>query len=221
MTFPWLPFFFVSIWKTAKALIRGVAASPRLPFSSSPLLLFSLSWLLVPLAFFSISGSKLPGYILPAVPAAIILTSLVVFGLVERSAGWRNIVLTTAVTTLLGIVALLIFAVPKFADSDSVKSLIAAANERGFTAQRVMMVYTLSHNAEFYAPGRLLRNDNGKQRTFYHVDDLLPFLAKENSGSALVLVPVEHVNVLTRDDRIKSEMIRDNTELAIVAISLK
>ncbi len=35
--------------------------------------LFALAWLIVPLGFFSVSGSKLPGYILPAVPAAALL----------------------------------------------------------------------------------------------------------------------------------------------------
>ena len=35
--------------------------------------LFLLSWLIVPVAFFSISRSKLPGYILPAVPAGALL----------------------------------------------------------------------------------------------------------------------------------------------------
>jgi 4-amino-4-deoxy-L-arabinose transferase-like glycosyltransferase len=34
---------------------------------------FSLAWLLMPVVFFSFSGSKLPGYILPALPAATLL----------------------------------------------------------------------------------------------------------------------------------------------------
>jgi 4-amino-4-deoxy-L-arabinose transferase-like glycosyltransferase len=36
---------------------------------------FALAWLVVPVAFFSISGSKLPGYILPAVPGAALLAA--------------------------------------------------------------------------------------------------------------------------------------------------
>ena len=35
--------------------------------------LFALVWLIVPVAFFSLSGSKLPGYILPALPGAALL----------------------------------------------------------------------------------------------------------------------------------------------------
>jgi 4-amino-4-deoxy-L-arabinose transferase-like glycosyltransferase len=34
---------------------------------------FSLAWLVLPIVFFSFSGSKLPGYILPAAPAAALL----------------------------------------------------------------------------------------------------------------------------------------------------
>jgi 4-amino-4-deoxy-L-arabinose transferase-like glycosyltransferase len=39
----------------------------------SRLRLFALAWLIVPIAFFSLSGSKLPGYILPALPGALLL----------------------------------------------------------------------------------------------------------------------------------------------------
>jgi 4-amino-4-deoxy-L-arabinose transferase-like glycosyltransferase len=44
-------------------------ASPR----SSRADLFLLAWLFIPLAFFSLAGSKLPGYILPCVPPLAIL----------------------------------------------------------------------------------------------------------------------------------------------------
>jgi 4-amino-4-deoxy-L-arabinose transferase-like glycosyltransferase len=37
--------------------------------------LFLLLWILVPIVFFSISRAKLPGYILPAIPAAALLTA--------------------------------------------------------------------------------------------------------------------------------------------------
>ncbi len=35
--------------------------------------MFALAWLLIPLAFFSFSGSKLPGYILPVLPAGALI----------------------------------------------------------------------------------------------------------------------------------------------------
>ncbi|MFT3746379.1 MAG: glycosyltransferase family 39 protein [Pyrinomonadaceae bacterium] len=220
MTFPWVPLFFAAAWKGIKGLFRFAPAF-RPAETASPLLLYSFCCLSVPLVFFSISGSKLPGYILPAVPAAIIMVALMAHSLAETSRKWQKIILTTATITLVGIVALLIFAVPKFADADSVKTLIAEANSRGFASQRVLMVYTLSHNAEFYAAGRLLRDETGKQRTFYHVEDLLPYLAQEPQKAALVLIPIEHLAVLTKDTRITTQVIKDNTELAIVEIVIK
>jgi hypothetical protein len=40
---------------------------------SKPYIAFALVWFLVPLVFFSFSSSKLPGYILPSLPAAALL----------------------------------------------------------------------------------------------------------------------------------------------------
>lgn len=225
MVFPWTAFFFAAVWRAMRGFFRRRGAASReereIASAANPLQLFAYSWLLVPLVFFSLSGSKLPGYILPSVPAAIIITSVFVFELVETGKRWRKAVISIFIATLLGVAALLIFAVPKFADADSVKSLISAADARGFAERRVFMVYTLSHNAEFYAAGRLLRDETGKQKTFYRVEDLVPVLGHENANSALALVPVERLALLQRDERIKTEIIEDNTELAIVAISLK
>jgi 4-amino-4-deoxy-L-arabinose transferase-like glycosyltransferase len=49
---------------------RGDAPDVELQFR-----IFACSWLTVPLLFFSISRSKLPGYILPALPAGVVLLS--------------------------------------------------------------------------------------------------------------------------------------------------
>ena len=43
------------------------------PDKNNPLVRFALSWLIAPLLFFSLSETKLPGYILPVVPAFAIL----------------------------------------------------------------------------------------------------------------------------------------------------
>ena len=45
----------------------------RASFVENRFRLFALAWLVVPLAFFSLSGSKLPGYVLPALPGAMLL----------------------------------------------------------------------------------------------------------------------------------------------------
>ncbi|MFN2501298.1 MAG: ArnT family glycosyltransferase, partial [Pyrinomonadaceae bacterium] len=86
MTLPWLPFFLVGVWKSLSGAVRGLRSLPTSsPSSFSPLMVFAFSWLIVPLVFFSFSGSKLPGYILPAVPAAVVISSVYIFDLVSRS----------------------------------------------------------------------------------------------------------------------------------------
>jgi len=63
---PWTVFAMVS----AVACLRGRMRQPRQGSVSPPTLsLFLLIWGLAPVLFFSLSQSKLPGYILPAVPA--------------------------------------------------------------------------------------------------------------------------------------------------------
>ena len=236
MTIPWLPFFFAAIWDFAKKIfyhratenteMNGenslpirVSASPRRFFSPSPLLLFSFSWLTVPLVFFSFSGSKLPGYILPAVPAAIILSAEYIWRLVrkrESRAVWIQIF--TGATFAIVIVAL-ISVFPWFAETDSVKSLIAAADARGMTNEKVLTLHTISHNAEFYAAGRLLRSEDGKQKKLLGTTEVLEEIRRENGKPVLVLVPLEYLKQLTGSNLIRTEVLKENGELAIVYAS--
>src|SRR5258707_4311336 len=50
-------------WKERRELFQSEDALPA----------FLVIWLIVPIAFFSFSASKLPGYILPALPAGTLL----------------------------------------------------------------------------------------------------------------------------------------------------
>ncbi|MGI9036375.1 MAG: ArnT family glycosyltransferase [Pyrinomonadaceae bacterium] len=74
MTIPWLPFFLASIWNFAKFQISNFkfqVSKSKISFHSpltihhSPLMkrlsIFAFAWMIVPLVFFSLSGSKLPG----------------------------------------------------------------------------------------------------------------------------------------------------------------
>jgi len=63
-----LPWTGALVWTVVRGSARN-AASKRL----SPQSLFLLSWTLFVVLFFSLSQSKLPGYILPAVPALVLL----------------------------------------------------------------------------------------------------------------------------------------------------
>jgi 4-amino-4-deoxy-L-arabinose transferase-like glycosyltransferase len=74
-TLPWT-------WFTITALVESIWTSIQLlrrkesfDEENSGFRIFLLVWIFVPIVFFSISRAKLPGYILPAVPGAAILTA--------------------------------------------------------------------------------------------------------------------------------------------------
>jgi len=68
LALPWTAFLIDGLLLQTKRLLARVPSSRSGRLNS--LLLFSLAWILFPLVFFSLSSSKLPGYMLPAVPAA-------------------------------------------------------------------------------------------------------------------------------------------------------
>src|ERR1044071_5195190 len=63
---PWTAFLCAALWNARRWQWRSAEASGKLR-------VFAFAWLVVPVAFFSLSGSKLPGYILPALPGAALL----------------------------------------------------------------------------------------------------------------------------------------------------
>src|SRR5436190_11663185 len=218
MTVPWLPFFIISIWRWTKELFtrKNIETSDR-DTNSRPLQLFALAWIAVPLLFFSLSGSKLPGYILPALPGAVALTGIFVFEFVRRSAKRRALVFTIAAATLIAIMVLVTFVVPKYADRESVKRLIEKANDAGYRSSKVVNFQNISHNAEFYAAGRLVREPDGKQKRFDNAKELTAFVESLESP-ALVLVPVEKSSEILASKYFNSDMIGENGDLAIIAI---
>ena len=225
MTLPWLPFFLASIWTLAKRFFQR-ANDRETPTETSivnhsSLITFAASWLLVPLVFFSFSGSKLPGYILPALPAALVLTATAVFKFVQTSERRKTILQALAFTVFAVVALLLQFVVPDFAERDSVKNLIDATNAKGYATQRIVNLYTVSHNAEFYAPERLVRGDDGKSKRYDDFSELIKNLESENGQEILVLVLHGALKEITGNDSVKSEVLADNGETAIVVVKLK
>lgn len=218
MTFPWLPIF-------AAAIVRGVKDGYRrlgnANESLSPIVIFGFAWLLVPLVFFSLSGSKLPGYILPAVPGAILLTALYFFGLAEKKVEWRIAGLAAGASTLAVCAVLLITVVPNFAAGDTVKWLLQKADTLGYTSEQVLSFHSTSHNAEFYAAGRLVRDQTDKQRLYWATAELRNDIAALGGKPVLVFVRLEHVALLRSDPTLDVETIADNGETAITRVSLK
>jgi len=68
LALPWSAFLIQALGKVRSWLWRGND-------SLSIVRVFSLAWLAMPIIFFSFSGSKLPGYILPALPAVAFLVA--------------------------------------------------------------------------------------------------------------------------------------------------
>jgi 4-amino-4-deoxy-L-arabinose transferase-like glycosyltransferase len=82
-TLPWIVFTLPALVEVVRSSVNrlrgtksaGIANGTANENGEDWLPLFLLLWIGVPIIFFSISRSKLPGYILPAVPAAAVLTA--------------------------------------------------------------------------------------------------------------------------------------------------
>jgi len=103
---PWTVFAIVAISQSVSDWWRnGLAVKSENSFS-----LFLLIWLVVPIVFFSISQSKLPGYILPAVPAGALLVAEYIrtHYAKEKSPGLWQIIVHAIVASGLSVPALMI-----------------------------------------------------------------------------------------------------------------
>ena len=228
MTIPWLPFFFVGMWRSIRKVVQsasvnshrsdGDSTSHMAHGMSARLILFAFSWMLLPLVFFSFSGSKLPGYILPALPPAIVFASCAISEFVSKRPKSAAVIQAMAIATFLLVIALLIFVVPKFADEDSVKRLIATADARGYSSSKVVCMHHLAHNAEFYAAGRMIRDKEGTLAKLLGPNEVLDEINRENVSNLLVLVPLEYEKQLTSTSYLSSEVLANNGEFAIVAV---
>jgi 4-amino-4-deoxy-L-arabinose transferase-like glycosyltransferase len=93
----WLPWSIIAI-----AALVAAFRQLRNP-TSDAVRLFLLIWIGVVVIFFSVSHSKLPGYVLPAIPAgAILATRFIAARSSERSAGWVRFVLAAGHAVLAG-----------------------------------------------------------------------------------------------------------------------
>ncbi|HEY0005094.1 MAG TPA: glycosyltransferase family 39 protein [Pyrinomonadaceae bacterium] len=93
MALPWTPFLAVALARVRRWQWRVTNASERLR-------LFSLAWLVAPVLFFSLSGSKLPGYVLPALPGATLLAGELLARFVRTGEGLKTMRATGALLLL-------------------------------------------------------------------------------------------------------------------------
>ena len=166
---------------------------------------FSLAGLLLPIIFFSFSGSKLPGYVLPAVPAVAVLVS-------DRLTTVRNSKwpLLIAGTTAALVLIVLHFAAARYANRESVRDLLALADARGYANALVLAQRSDDRSAEFYASGRVVYGANGEPVTF---DEVSLDEARARGGNFVVFIPVEHVEYFRGAHGI--EMLGDNGKTAV------
>ena len=74
LALPWTAFLIDGLLQfKSRLLLADAAVDDRATQNCSRLMTFALAWFIFPLVFFSFSGSKLPGYILPMLPAAALI----------------------------------------------------------------------------------------------------------------------------------------------------
>jgi 4-amino-4-deoxy-L-arabinose transferase-like glycosyltransferase len=103
LALPWSALLIDGLLKARKAFWKG-SDDPV-----SRLQTFTLAWILLPLVFFSFSSSKLPGYILPVLPAVALLAGSRLAQL-HRGAKDNLPIITTGALGLIGAIAVLILA---------------------------------------------------------------------------------------------------------------
>ena len=198
LTLPWTPFF-------VEALIKARRWSWRGDDSLSIVRVFSVAWLVLPLVFFSFSGSKLPGYVLPVLPAAALLIADVV-----RHRKPTVPIALACVTVVLVFAALIFFAQP-IAQRESVRDLLVLANGRGYANAPVLARDSDDRSAQFYAYGRVVYKADGEVMTF---DEMSVDEARARGGKFLVLIPLEYADDFKGNPGI--EVIGDNGRTAML-----
>jgi 4-amino-4-deoxy-L-arabinose transferase-like glycosyltransferase len=198
LALPWTPF-------VVEALVKARRWAWRDSDSLSIVRVFALAWLLFPIVFFSFSGSKLPGYILPALPAAALLIADVL------SPRKPAVLIAIAYGTLVLVIIALTFFAGTYAHRESVRDLIALGDARGYANAPVLALKSDDRSAEFYAHGRVVYNSHGEVVTF---DEISLSEARARGGKFLVLVPREYVENYRGWGSIK--VIGDNGRTAIL-----
>jgi 4-amino-4-deoxy-L-arabinose transferase-like glycosyltransferase len=187
------------------ALVKARQWQWRDADSLSIVRVFSLAWLLLPIVFFSFSGSKLPGYILPSLPAVALL---VADRLTLRRSRWPLVI--ASATIVLVVIVLNFFAAP-FAKRESVKDLLALADARGYANSPVIAQRGDDRSAEFYAYGRVVYRADGEVLTF---DEISVDEARARGGKFVVFIPVRDVENYRGTPRI--EIVGDNGHTAVL-----
>jgi hypothetical protein len=162
--------------------------------------------------FFSFSGSKLPGYILPALPAAAVL---VADWLSARNSRLMPHLALFAGTLLMVVVALH-WVAPKFAQHESVRDLLRLADARGYANVPVIAQRSDDRSAQFYAHDRVIYNDDGEVIKF---DEITLDEARKHGNKFVVLIQAEYVDEYRGSPNI--EVVGDNGRIAVLGWTVR
>jgi len=154
LALPWTPYLIAALAKVRSWKWRG-------DDGLSIVRVFSLAWLLLPIVFFSFSGSKLPGYVLPVIPAIALLVS----DRLTRIFNPRWPLIIASATVVLVVIVLNVGAA-RYANRESVRDLLLMADARGYVGAPVIAQRSDDRSAEFYAYGRVVYGPAGEPVTF-------------------------------------------------------
>ena len=199
LALPWTPHLIVALAKVRSWKWRGGDGL-------SIVRVFSLAWLLLPIVFFSFSGSKLPGYVLPAIPAIALLVSDRLTRIFNPR--WPLII---AGTTVVLVVIVLNFGAVGSANRESVRDLLLMADARGYGGAPVIAQRSDDRSAEFYAYGRVVYGPDGEPVTF---DEITVDQARARGRKFVVMIPLEHVENVRGVSTI--EVIGNNGKTAVL-----
>jgi 4-amino-4-deoxy-L-arabinose transferase-like glycosyltransferase len=204
LALPWTPYLLAALAKVRTWAWRGAD-------TLSIVRVFALAWLTLPIVFFSFSGSKLPGYILPSLPAAAFLLADYFAHTSSRWVPGPTTRLVIFGATLIFVAALLIFVAPRVAQGESVRDLLQLAAARGYANAPVLSQRTDDRTAQFYAYDRVVYNTQGEVITF---DEVSLEQAQALGPKILVLIPVAHLDHFRGAPRF--EIIGDNGHTAVL-----
>lgn len=94
MALPWTPQLLAALFNVRPSEWRATTAPGKWRT-------FALAWLIMPVLFFSASGSKLPGYILPALPGALMLVGERLAHELRRGQGGTRLLRASGVLVML------------------------------------------------------------------------------------------------------------------------
>ena len=199
LALPWTPYLIVAIAKVRRWDWRGGD-------SLSIVRVFAVAWLLLPIVFFSFSGSKLPGYVLPVLPGVVLLVS----DRLTRMFNPRWPVMIAGATAIL-VVIVLNFGAMRYAGRESVRDLLLLADAKGYANAPVLAQRSDDRSAEFYASGRVVYGPDGEPLTF---DQITVDAARARGSKFVVLIPLEYLDNVRGVKTI--EILGDNGKTAVL-----